>query len=165
MNRVCYFSSGYESPAQHREPQRCSSWGLPAEASRTGPPALLLPGKQTPAAPKVGQAKPQPSFQRRMEAAPSNRRSDEGRGRLSLPCLLLLPSPSLVVSPARATLLTGLGAQHCICSLRFDTPSGRRSRVAGKGKKFTGLKGKPLPFSCLTRKNLHLSHCALKTIF
>lgn len=82
----------------------------------------------------------------------------------ALSCSSSLPFPFSIGSGLSHSLLTGLGAQGCICSLHFGVPAGRRGRVAGKTEESLDWRKKPLPFSCLTGRNLHLSHHVLKAI-
>lgn len=115
MNRGCYFSSGYESPAYGGGRSAAPAAGLPAGLRRTGPAALLLPGNKPQ---KVGQAKSQPSFQARMDGGSSFKAPLGWRARkvicslTSGDFLLLLPFPSLAASAvAGATPTSGLGAR------------------------------------------------------
>lgn len=110
--------------------------GLPAEVSRTGAAKETNPGgskrwarlNQSPIPGQDGGS----SFKLPCGWRARKVISSLTSGRFPAP--RPLPFLCSISSGLSHSVLTGLGAQGCICSLHFGAPSGRRGRVAGKAR-------------------------------
>lgn len=167
MNLVCYFSSGYESPAYHGEPR--PSRGAACGAQPDWPGCIAAAKETKPGgSQRCGRLNHSPRSRagwRQLLQTAARMKGEEGH--LFPDILLLFPSPPL---PLPCSIGSGLSQPGSGLEPRAAFPAfiSVPLQEGGAGwqerQRSPGMEGRASAFYCLTGRNLHLSHRALKAI-